>query len=391
MIPSRIEKCIIKYISKSATSKDFDTLLKWVEYPNNRLIFKEYLKDHYAIMFSINDPDAKDVTEKVLKEIRNEKYRMHRRRFQNVFKYAAAAIFIGLLISGFFFKDKFLNGTEEETPEVITNNIIVPGSDKATLTLDDGSQIALEEGKSYEKGNVKSDGEKIVYTSGKSKVSNIEYHYLTIPRGGEFFLILPDGTKVWLNSDSQLKYPVSFIEGEKRKVELVYGEAYFDVSPSAEHNGSEFIVSNQYQQVEVLGTEFNVKAYKDESNIYTTLAEGNVVVHFDGFERQNITPGQQSNWNPYVKEFSVDIVNVYNEISWRYGVFSFDGKPLKEIVKTLSRWYDVDFIFLNKTIGDVEFVGVLRKNKKLEDIILNLKNFGVIEGYKIKNKTIIIK
>ena len=100
---------------------------------------------------------------------------------------------------------------------------------------------------------------------------------------------MSDGTQVWLNSESQLKYPVNFIKGQTRQVELVYGEAYFDVSPSVEHNGAKFKVFNQSQEVEVLGTEFNVKAYKDETNIYTTLVEGRVVID-NGALKQSLLP-----------------------------------------------------------------------------------------------------
>lgn len=389
MISEKIEKRIIKYISKSATAKDLDVLIKWVEIPNNKLLFKEYLKDHYAIMFSINDPDTKDVTEKVLKEIRNEKNRIRRNRFRNVFKYAAAAVFTGVLISGFFFKDKSLNNTEDEIPEVTTNNIIVPGSDKATLTLDDGSQITLEEGKSYKEGHVNSNGEKIVYTSSETKSSKIKYHYLTIPRGGQFFIKLSDGTQVWLNSDSQLKYPINFVDGENRTVELVYGEAYFDVSPSTEHKGTKFKVINNAQDVEVLGTEFNIKAYRDEVNVYTTLVEGKVSV-FNEDLKQDLIPNQQSNLDIDSKRITVSVVDVEPEVSWKNGVFSFRGKHLKDIMKVLSRWYDIDVIFENKELELLKFKGVLSKNQSIEEILSIMKS-GTITDYKVMGKTIIIK
>ncbi|MCF7568807.1 DUF4974 domain-containing protein [Sabulilitoribacter arenilitoris] len=390
MISEKIEKRIIKYISKSATAKDLDVLIKWVEVSSNRLIFKEYLKDHYAIMFSINNPDPKDVIEKVLKEIRNEKNRIRKNRFRNVFKYAAAAVFIGVLVSGFFFRDKLVNNTKEEIPEVITNNIIVPGSDKATLTLDDGSHIALEEGKSYKKGFVNSTGEKIIYTSSKTKSSKIKHHYLTIPRGGEFSLTLSDGTKVWLNSDSQLKYPVSFADGETRTVELVYGEAYFDVSPSTEHKGAKFKVINKSQDVEVFGTEFNISAYKDETHVYTTLVEGKVAVTNDDDLNQVLTPNQQLRLDTETNKTTVAVVDVESVVSWKNGVFSFRGKNLKDIMKVLSRWYDIEVVFENKELELLKFKGVLAKNQGIEEILSIMKS-GTITDYKVMDKTIIIK
>src|SRR5690606_40703343 len=123
----------------------------------------------------------------------------------------------------------------------------------------------LEKGDSIQTHNAISNGEEIIYNNNTSR--QLVYNYLTIPRGGQFQLTLSDGTRVWLNSETQIKYPVSFTDGESRQVELVYGEAYFEVSHSTEHKGSDFIVYNQNQEVQVLGTEFNIKAYKDDSNI----------------------------------------------------------------------------------------------------------------------------
>ena len=196
---------------------------------------------------------------------------------------------------------------------------------------------------------------------------------------------------MWLNSESQLKYPVNFIDGETRKVELVYGEAYFDVSPSQENNETEFMVFNDKQEIHVLGTEFNLKAYKDETNIYTTLVEGSVNLSYEDIH-QKLVPNQQSNFNKENNDFSVNTVDVYNEISWKDGVFSFERKTLKEMMKVLSRWYDVEIVIKNKSIENEEFVGILRKNKKLEDILNNVKNFGFIKNFEImENKKVVLE
>jgi len=303
-------------------------------------------------------------------------------------KYTAAAAVIGLLATTYFFRGTLFNNSNESIP-IIVNNNIETGTDRATLTLEDGTVIALEKGNSYEADNIKSNGEKIIYNS-KNNSKKLAYHYITIPRGGQFFIELSDGTKVWLNSETQLKYPVSFIKGKTRNVELVYGEAYFDVSPSVNHKGSKFKVINQNQVVEVLGTAFNIKAYKDEANIYTTLAEGKVALDFNG-KKQKLSPTQQSNFNLNTNALLIVNVDVYNEVSWRQGVFSFENKPLKEIMKVLSRWYDMDVVFVNKETENEAFTGVLGKDQNIEDILATIKNFGVINNYYIKNKTIILK
>lgn len=307
------------------------------------------------------------------------------------FKYAAAATVISFLAITFFFKHKIFNKSDE-IPAVIAKNDVKngrPGTDKATLTLADGSKIALEKGTPVQTQNANSNGEEIIYESSKQNTSKLVYNYLTIPRGGQFVIKLSDGTKVWLNSASQLKFPVAFIEGVSRDVELVYGEAYFEVSPSTAHKGAHFQVYNKNQKVEVVGTEFNIKAYNDESNIYTTLVNGKVNVETEN-KKLNLVPNQQLNLDLKNKTSIIKTVDAYNEISWKDGVFSFKGKPLKDIMKVISRWYDVDVIFANKRLETVQFKGSLDKKQSLEEILSIMKS-TTIDSYEIKEKTLIIK
>lgn len=304
-------------------------------------------------------------------------------------RYAAAACVIAVLTSSYFFKDDLFNNTQENTPVIV--NTIKTGTDQAVLTLEDGSQIALEKGASFQTNSANSNGEQIVYGENNSKENTkITYNYLTIPRGGQFFIKLADGTQVWLNSESQLKYPVSFIKGSTREVELVYGEAYFDVSPSSDHNGSEFKVINNKQEIRVLGTEFNIKAYKDETHIYTTLVEGKVAVNFEN-KKRNLIPSQQSNINVLTKALCVKKVDVYSEISWKDGVFSFEEKSFYDIMKVLARWYDIEVEFKNKTIEKEEFNGILGKDQNIEEILSNIKNFGIIKQYEIIDKKVVLE
>ncbi len=303
---------------------------------------------------------------------------------------AAAAILVIALASTYVLRDSIFKNIIENSAPIIVNNKIQNGIDKATLTLEDGSTVILEKGTTYQAKNANSNGEQIIYDPADNAADKIAYNYLTIPRGGEFFVQLSDGTKVWLNSESQLKYPVAFIAGKTRQVELMYGEAYFEVSPSTAHNGATFKVFNKAQEIEVLGTQFNIKAYKDENNIYTTLVEGKVAVKYES-KTQNLVPNQQSNYNLKNNTLSIAVVDTFNEISWKEGVFSFDGKSLKEIMTVLSRWYDVEVEFQNKAIESEEFIGVLGKNQNLENILLSIKNFGVIKDYQIKNRKVILK
>lgn len=306
----------------------------------------------------------------------------------SILKYAAAAVVIGILTTSYFLSDIRYNTPQQNIPKNVVNTV-EPGTDKATLTLEDGTVVALQKGNAVQTQNANSDGEKIVYQALGEKPKEIVYNYLTIPRGGQFNVVLSDGTEVWLNSETQLKYPVNFVEGQVREVELVYGEAYFDVSPSTEHGGSKFRVMNNAQEVEVLGTEFNIKAYKDDTNVYTTLVEGKVVVG-NGDLKQYLTPNQQAHLNLENNSIKVWVVDVNVETSWKNGIFSFKSMPLKDIMKVISRWYDVDVVFENKELESIKFKGVLDKYQSIEEI-LNIMTSSTINNYEIKNKTLILR
>ena len=150
MITPKIEKLIVKYITKSATADDLDTLSKWIENPEYRKVFKDYVQTHYAITYTMNEPDSKKALERLLRTIRKEKSMVYKLKSQPIFKYTAAAILVIALASTYLLKDTLFNNHIENTTPVIVNNQIEPGIDKATLTLEDGTQVALEKGTSYQ-------------------------------------------------------------------------------------------------------------------------------------------------------------------------------------------------------------------------------------------------
>jgi hypothetical protein len=389
MITPHIENLIVKFLSNQATASELDTLETWIQDSNNEQFFKLYVKTNYAIEFNMRTFNINKAKDKLLAEMASEKKIIKLKNTRKNIYYAAAAIVIGVLATGYFFKDNLLKTPINDSTKI--TNTIEAGTNKAILTLDDGSVILLEKGDVHQTKNASSDGEQIVYNSVEEKNSKeIKYNYLTIPRGGQFFVELSDGTKVWLNSESQLKYPVSFKKGEIRQVELVYGEAYFDVSSSTNHNGAKFKVLNKSQEIEVLGTEFNIKSYKDETNIYTTLVEGKVEVSTAN-GKQLLTPNQQSNLDMVSNNISVSVVNPKEAISWIHGDFIFQNKPLKDIVKVLSRWYDIDIEIENKSLENIKFNGELSKYQNLEDILLLIKNTNYINQYEANNKKVILK
>ncbi|MDO5969399.1 FecR family protein [Flavivirga aquimarina] len=377
-----MKKITIKYITNTISSKEISELKVLLREKKNQELFKDYIKDYYDIHTLLNKPDIDSAYKKIWDTI-NEKEQPRQYVLPNWFKYSAAALIVLMFSLSYFFKNNQkpinnLNSFEE---------VVSPGVDKATLTLEDGSSVVLEKGQYYNTEKVKSNGEQIIYN--KKGSASISYNYLTVPRGGKFEVKLADGTQVWLNSESKLKYPVTFKKGETRQVVLVYGEAYFDVSPSKNHNGATFKVVSNLQEVEVLGTEFNIKAYKDEESVYTTLAEGKVSVRNEVF-KEKLKVGEQSVLNEVKGNIKIQTVNVYNETAWRKGIFSFKNKPLKDIMKSLSRWYDIDIIIENKKLEDIRFNGVLSKSMNLEEILEPIKR-NINLNYKVYDKKIVLE
>jgi len=393
-----LKKIIIKYITNTITEPELEELKLWLKKKKNQKIFKQYIKTSYDVNVLINKPNLDTAYQKISDSI-DQKKEPKLKTLSNWYKYAAAAVIVFLFSYTYYF---YYNQQPTEVLNTFTKTVN-SGVDKATLTLNDGSNIALEKGKVYTTNAIVSNGKKIIYNKKEKTISDknteviddqkintpIAYNYLTTPRGGEYQITLSDGTQVWLNSETKLKYPTTFIEGKTRQVELIYGEAYFDVSSSKNHYGATFKVISNLQEVEVLGTEFNVKAYKDEPNVYTTLAEGKVAVSNVAF-KENLKVGQQSILNSTTGNIEIKTVNVYNETAWRLGSFSFKNKSLKEIMKVLSRWYNVDIVFENKELETIKFNGVLSRSMTLEEILTPIKRNANL-NYAVDNTKIILK
>lgn len=400
-INTHILKLISLYTTKEISEAEFNELQHWLnEAPENEVLFTEFLllyKKSRQVSFA-DTIDKDKAWNTIVSKLENPLVQNSDQKETKVFsirnrwfKYAAAAILVGLLTTTYVFRNNYFTNPAEVTPVLVNTNIrIEAGTDKATLTLEDGSVVVLKNGNTVQTKNATSNGKEIVYKTSEQPQTKIAYNYLTIPRGGQFFIKLSDGTQVWLNSESQLKFPVAFVEGEIRQVELVYGEAYFDVSPSTKHKGAKFKVFNKSQEIEVVGTEFNIKAYKDESNVFTTLVEGKVNVSIAN-RKQRLTPNQQLNLNTKTNTTILKSVDVYNEIAWKEGVFSFKRKSLEDIMKVLSRWYDLEVKFTNPELKKSGFNGTVGKDQKIEDILETIKSYGVIKEYKIINKTVILK
>lgn len=384
-----IAQLIYKSITGIITDDEKELLDNWLAAKNNRAFYKKIIsKKSIDSKLSIyQQTSAQKIYDRLEKKILiDEKKAVVPLYKKPWFKYALAASVLLLFTLTIVVNND--NPAVVIQPTIVNNDIKI-GTDKAVLTLDDGSEIALEKGQSYQMSGISSNGEQVVYNSSDAAESKIKYNILTIPRGGQFSVALADGTHIWLNSESKLKYPTTFIEGKMREVELVYGEAYFDVSPSTSNNGSKFKVFTGKQSIEVLGTEFNVKGYKDEDEIYTTLVEGKIAIE-GGNVKKILRPGQQATYTSKNQNLMLKSVDIYNEVSWKDGVFSFKDMPLKKIMNVLSRWYNVEVVFTDAKKENVEFTGVIGKNQELGKILSIINQTNNI-NYKIKNNTITIQ
>jgi len=243
---------------------------------------------------------------------------------------------------------------------------IRPGTSSAVLILSDGEKVTLGDknaGDQIVKDNIKVESDTLKYEN--ITTDKIAYNTIIIPRGGEYVLKLSDGTKIWLNAESELKYPVSFT-GNERKVYLK-GEGYFEVTKNEK---SPFKVVTNDHVISVLGTDFSIRAYSDEKYITTTLESGRVSIDA-GNRHAELLPGQQSNVSN--SEMSVKDVNTQLYTAWHNNKYVFDNQSLREILHTLSRWYDMEVDYDQYDLGDIRFTGELMKYSNVIDFLEKLE------------------
>lgn len=321
-------------------------------------------------------------------------HEMYRRKSIKLWKNIAAAASIVIAVSaGMFFY--YQNMDAAKKGEMDNAAKIVPGGNKAILTLADGSKISLTDAVN---GNLASqsgvvisktkDGQ-LIYRVIPSAVSPdaddqnmIEYNIISTPRGGQYRVILPDGTAIVLNSASSLKYPATF-SGAERRVELM-GEGYFEVA----HDPSKpFKVVSNHQVVEVLGTHFNINAYLDEADIKTTLLEGRVSVNLGNAENHVVLkPGEQAS----VTRSSIAVTRVSTDdiIAWTNNIFIFDNEELGSIMRKISRWYDVDIICPDH-IAKMKFAGSISRNKNIDQVLKIMDLTGAVH-FKFEGRRITV-
>lgn len=323
------------------------------------------------------------IDEKIKNLQNNETYKLRLRSIS-----IAATILCIAALSIYFY-----NNQQQIKPQVVKNKMkadIAPGSNRAILTLSNGSKISLNDAKigtvSNQNGTLitKANDSGLVYKGVNPNKGEMLFNRIETPRGGQYQISLPDGTKVWLNASSSLKYPLAFSEKE-RKVELE-GEAYFEV---AKNRLQPFKVFTKSQTVEVLGTHFNVNSYNDEPSTKTSLIEGSISVMYNLKTAHRILrPGQQSiltDQNVILKNIDIDEV-----VAWKNGYFKFNQESLQSILRKISRWYDVDIEYTDEaSIEKLSFSGTLSKYSNVSKVLNKLELTNSVR-FKIIDRKIIV-
>lgn len=275
---------------------------------------------------------------------------------------------------------------ENVAPLPVASKIIPAGEKKATLTLADGTEVHVEEITAQvlqEKGmNIEYRNGEIVYHKSEEKTTEVVYNKLEVPRGGECMIKLDDGTKVWVNAETKLKYPVAFV-GDRREV-VLEGEAFFDVAK----NEKPFIVKTSFGDVRVLGTAFGISAYASEPESYTTLVRGKVSVEREGIKPVVILPGEQVVTFKDGKMIKQE-VDVEEFVGWKDGIYVFKEKSLGEIMKTLERWYNISVDFQDKSLVDLPFTGNLKRYDDINVFFDALTRTGDMK-YRVEGNQVIL-
>jgi transmembrane sensor len=302
-------------------------------------------------------------------------------------KYFTAAALL-LFSAAVFYVRTRSSGQPAIKTELVKNDVL-PGGNKAILTLANGKKIVLdkaENGTIAKQGNISVDkiqDGSLIYQSAadQGNVTGNDYNTISTPKGGEYAVTLPDGSKVWLNAVSSVTFPTTFT-GSERKVTIT-GEVYFEVAKDV---ARPFLVETKGQTVKVLGTHFNINAYADEHKIKTTLLEGSIKIDADNGSKI-LRPGQQAEVTGD-RIRVIDGVNTDAAVAWKNGYFIFDNTDLPSLMHQLSRWYGVNIIYSGNP-GEHEFVGEIKRKTNLSNVLKILAVSGV--RFKIENANLYIQ
>ena len=370
------EKLLDQYKAGNCTEEEIAFIESWY------LVYQEGTL-HEDLSLSDREADLGDVRAALDLEYPKPQVRLWPRLLA-----AAAAILIVFGAGLYFYMDK-----NNPTVPVYANDIPSKGKNTATLTLANGEKIELSEariGKLADQAGIQisktKDGQLIYEVKEEANAKANKWNTLSTAKGETYMVRLPDGTKVWLNNASALKYPATFSNLKKRSVEL-NGEAYFEVAKDPLYP---FVVKTAEQEVEVLGTHFNINSYTDENSTRTTLLEGAVKVSLvNGILSKVIKPGEEV--LNIQQQLQVRPANLKDAVAWKSGYFRFNNENLESIMRQVSRWYDVDVVYegnRNELVA-LTFWGIVSKEKNVSEVLKMIERAEKVK-FKINGRTITV-
>lgn len=383
-----IAELIAKSVSNDLSDEETKALLQWIEASEANLsLYQDLtseasLSEELAILTSFNP--SEDWQKLAKQTIQSSTPIQKNGQFSLKFWLSSAAIFLIVCFGALQLWKSQTKNTDTNHFSARLKNDIAPGGNKATLQLGDGSVVVLNDsnnGFQSKQQNVKllvQNGE-ITYQS-IGKQDHLIYNTVTTPKGGQFKLVLDDGTKVWLNAASSIKFPMAF-SGKERLVELT-GEGYFEVAHDASKPFK--VVLPNIGQVDAIGTAFNINAYAEENSLKTTLLQGKVKVAF-GQKTDYLNPGQQAQFFQNGQIHILDQVALEEVVAWKNGQFIFKQMNVEDIMRQISRWYEIEVIY-HGAVSKETFSGIVNRNSNLMEVLKIMEEGGVrfkIDGKKI--------
>ena len=381
-----IHELILSYLREDISEEEMSRLRVWLDENERHQRLLEELRDKDVLQREIGEYVSFDTSRRwgQLKEVMEEPVR----KGHSLLKvWGAVAAVVVAFVGGLLYWQ--MTGSPQPEVKQVAIARIEQGGMRAVLITETGQQVVLQGLKDTclnitgtETLNIREDGSLKYSLSALSSMS--EWHTLRIPKGGEYKIVLDDGTEIWLNSASELKYPAHFV-GNERRVQLT-GEAYFQV---ARNEAAPFIVETRDMDVKVLGTSFNVSVYEDEESCHATLVEGRVEVNdkVNG-EKVVLTPGKQALLRG--GEMTVREVNTKLYTLWRLDRFTFASEDMEGVIRKLSRWYNVEFFFSNPSMKQKRFTGSLPKYADISQVLKMIEMTTDIK-FEIKEHTIMIQ
>ena len=383
----RVARLIAGFIQQDLSEEEQEALDGWVGVSDENMKLFEELTDEKNIDKSLewfNRLDTEQSLEKVKARIQANTYHT-KNLFRNYWMYAAAAIVI-IVAGGVYYMDTGAGKPSVSVPVIIAaNDDLQPGVSKAVLLTGNGGQVDLSASSDSViriEGNIAAhnSGTMLSYSADIKSNQAVSFNTLKTPAGGEYQVRLPDGSRVWLNAASSLTYPTMFTAAT-RTVELS-GEGYFEVAKNEE---KPFIVKTSTVDVQVLGTHFNVKAYKDEESVMTTLLEGLVKIN-SGNTSALLNPGQQA----ISDRKDIKVVNkedVEEVVAWKNGLFSFNRDSIQTVMSQIARWYNIDVVYQSK-INHL-FTGRIYRNSTASQVFRLLEVSGDVH-FKVEGRSVMV-